>query len=56
MRAAREAGISAREAGISAEMARQAAVAAELSFRKAKEAVQMLERLASSLVKDSARR
>ena len=47
---------SAREAGINAEMARQAAAAAELAYHKTKEAVKMLERLASSMAKDSRRR
>lgn len=48
--------IGAREAQLNAEIARQMATAAEMSYRKTKRAVQWMEKLASGLVQDTVRR
>lgn len=47
--------LNVREAQISAETARQMAERAELSYRKTKKGVDMLQRLASSLVQSTVR-
>lgn len=48
--------MGAREAQLNAETARQMATAAEMSYRKTKRAVQLMERLASGLVQATVRR